>query len=376
MRIAVLSRNFSSSGGGAERYSIALVEQLAARHEVHVFAQTIAHQLPGVHYHQVPMPLRKPRWINQLWFAYATWKATREGFDIVHSHENTWHGNVQTVHVLPVKHTLFVGKSGVSLALRWLKVATSPRLLAYLWLEKARYRLQPNRKVVLTSDTLRAVMLSAYPHSKPMLHCIPPGVKDAPGPASPEAIREARVKLHLPEHVFLLLFVGNDMRKKGLPTLLDALRLLSGVHLAVVGNGEHLPEMRERAQALDGRVHFLGAMQQVDVAYVACNCLVHPTLEDTYAMVVLEAMAHGLPVIVSNSAYCGIAAELQNEGNALLLSDPRAPQEIVGDVQKILKETELTSRLQVNAHAFAGARTWSRVGRAHEALFVLEDRHD
>lgn len=376
MRIAVLSRNFSSSGGGAERYSIALVEQLSARHEVHVFAQTIAHQFPGVQYHLIPMPLRKPRWINQLWFAFATWKATRQGFDIVHSHENTWHGNVQTVHVLPIKHTLFAGKSGVGLALRWLKVATSPRLLAYLWLEKMRYRVQPNRKVVLTSDTLRAVMLSAYPHSKSMLHCIPPGVKAAPGSASPESIREARVKLHLPEHVFLILFVGNDMRKKGLPTLLDALRLLPGVHLAVVGNGEYLPEMRERSQALDGRVHFLGAMQQVDDAYVACNCLVHPTLEDTYAMVVLEAMAHGLPVIVSNAKYCGIAVELLSEGNALLLSDPRVTQEIVGDVLKVLRDTELTSRLQVNALAFAGGRTWSRVCSAHEALFVLEDLHD
>ena len=65
MRIAVLSRNFSSTGGGAERYSIALVEQLASRHEVHVFAQTIAHQHPGVTYHQVSLPMKRPRWINQ-----------------------------------------------------------------------------------------------------------------------------------------------------------------------------------------------------------------------------------------------------------------------------------------------------------------------
>ncbi|MBK6650923.1 MAG: glycosyltransferase [Betaproteobacteria bacterium] len=93
-----------SSGGGAERYAIALVEHLSQRHEVHVFAQEIGHQSRGVTYHKVSTPLRRPRWINQLWYAFATWRATREGFDIVHSHENTWHGNVQTVHVLPVWH--------------------------------------------------------------------------------------------------------------------------------------------------------------------------------------------------------------------------------------------------------------------------------
>jgi glycosyltransferase involved in cell wall biosynthesis len=140
LRIAVFNRTFSPTGGGAERYSIALVEQLSARHEVHVFAQEIDHQWPGVTYHRVSAPMRKPRWINQLWFATATWWATRRGFDVVHSHENTWHGEVQTVHVMPVKYNLFQGRHGLRRVLRWIKVVTSPRLLAYLALERARYR--------------------------------------------------------------------------------------------------------------------------------------------------------------------------------------------------------------------------------------------
>ena len=45
LRVAVFNRTFSPTGGGAERYSIALVEQLSARHEVHVFAQVIDHQV-------------------------------------------------------------------------------------------------------------------------------------------------------------------------------------------------------------------------------------------------------------------------------------------------------------------------------------------
>jgi len=217
LRIAVLSRNFSSTGGGAERYSIALVEQLAARHEVHVFAQTIAHEYPGVIYHRIPLPLRKPRWINQLWFAYATWKATRKGFDIVHSHENTWHGNVQTVHVLPVKHNLFKGRSGISLFLQRLKVCTSPRLLAYLWLEAARYAMQPRRAVVLASDTLQSVMEVSYPQARSAMHVISPGVADVPGPSTDEQKEYARAKLKLPLSGRGLLFVGNDFEKRDCP---------------------------------------------------------------------------------------------------------------------------------------------------------------
>ena len=130
LRIAVLNRVFSPTGGGAERYSIAMVEQLAQRHEIHVFAQQIDHHWPGVTYHLMSSPLTRPRWVNLLWYAATTWWATRRGFDIVHSHENTWHGHVQTVHVLPLKYNLFQGRSGWRWVLRCLKVATSPRLSA------------------------------------------------------------------------------------------------------------------------------------------------------------------------------------------------------------------------------------------------------
>ena len=66
LRIAVLNRVFSPTGGGAERYSIALVEQLAQRHEIHIFAQQTDHHWPGVTYHTMSSPMNRPRWINLL----------------------------------------------------------------------------------------------------------------------------------------------------------------------------------------------------------------------------------------------------------------------------------------------------------------------
>ena len=373
MRIAVLSRNFSSTGGGAERYSIALVEQLASRHEVHVFAQTIAHQHPGVTYHQVSLPMKRPRWINQLWFAYATWRATRSGFDIVHSHENTWHGNVQTVHVLPVKHNLFAGRQGVSLWLRWLKVFTSPRLLVYLWLEAARYATQLRRAVVLTSDPLRNVMEVTYPKARSAMQVIAPGVSDVPGFCSDEQKRAARASLRLPLEGKGLLFVGNDFRKKGLPTLLEAMtKLPVEVWLAVVGQGEQDSAMRQRVTdlSLNERVHFLGALSDMSKAYQAADCLVHPTLEDTYAMVVLEAMAHGLPVVVSAAKYCGISAELEDGVNAVLLNDPQSASAIASAVAPLLNGGGATAGLCRSATEFASRHSWTQVAASYEALYL------
>ena len=371
MRIAILSRNFSSTGGGAERYAVALAEQLAQRHEVHVFSQAVQPDLAGVQHHRIALPLRRPRWINQLWFAYATWRATRSGFDIVHSHENSWHGNVQTVHVLPVQHNLLQGRRGLALALRWLKIATSPRLAVYLALEHARYAAQPRRAVVATSDSLGRVMRASFPRAA--LQVIAPGVAEAPGRCDAATQQGARAALGLPRDGYGLLLVGNDFRKKGLPAVLEALtRLPDTVWLAVVGAGEQGAAMRQRAAdlGLASRVHFLGALQHMDSAYQAADCLVHPTLEDTYAMVVLEAMAHGLPVVVSAAQYCGISAELEDGCHALLLQDPRSAELIAAAVQRVIDAPELARSLGEHARAFAAQRTWATVAQQHEALYA------
>ena len=379
LRIAVLNRTFSSTGGGAERYSIAMVEQLAALHEIHDFAQDIDHQWPGVAYHRVFVPLRKPRWLNQLWFAFATWRATRRGFDVVHSHENTWHGDVQTVHVVPVKYNLFQGRTGARRALRWVKVATSPRLLAYLLFERARYAAHRGRLVVVTSDSLKLMMELAYPVSSPMIRVITPGITMPELPVTQERKSDARASLGLPAAGRCLLFVANDYRKKGLDALLEALaRLPADVMLAIAGNSAHIPSFRKQVTrlGLDERTFFLGAVKNIGTAYEAADCLVHPTLEDSFAMVVLEAMAHGLPVIVSGAQYCGISGLLQPGINAAILDNPRDVTGLSAAIVKVLGCPDFAAQLAEEAAAFAMRYQWRELAAAQEALYfqVAEEK--
>ena len=373
LRVAVLNRTFSSAGGGAERYSIALVEQLASRHEIHVFAQEIDHHWPGVFYHGVSAPFLKPRWVNQFWFAIATWWATRRGYDVVHSHENTWHGDIQTVHVLPVKYNLFQGRTGWRRLLRWIKVGTSPRLLTYLGLERARYAARPGRKIVVTSESLRAIMQAGYPASSPMISVITPGVTMPRQSESMSRKHEARALLGLPGDGYCLLFVGNDYRKKGLQAVLSALaQLSSDVVLAVVGNPAHISAFRVQAAALklDTRVFFLGSLPDVAPAYEAADCLVHATLEDTFAMVVLEAMSHGLPVVVSGSAYCGISGLLTDRANAMILKDPRNVEALAQTLEQLMGSSALQKMLKAGAVEFAAHYEWKALAAQQETLYV------
>ena len=367
LRIAVFNRVFSPTGGGAERYSIALVEQLAARHEIHIFAQKIEHAWPGVTYHQVSAPLTRPRWLNLFWYATATWWATHVGFDVVHSHESTWHAQVHTVHVLPMKYNLFHGRSGWQFAMRWLKIATSPRLLAYLFMERMRFTTRPTRCVVVTSPMLKEVMAQTYPSAR--LTVISPGVNL---PATTGNRTLARQQLNLPIQGRLLAFVVNDYRKKGLSTLLQALALLpQDVMLAVVGNPVYIKDFRAKAQllGLESRVYFLGHLPDVSPLYEAADLLAHPTTEDTFAMVVLEAMAHGLPVVVSAERYCGISGLLTHGVNALILSSPDNVQELADSLSTIIGDAVLHQRLSNAARQFASGLSWPVLARQQESVY-------
>ena len=384
LKIAVLNRVFSPTGGGAERYSIALVEQLAARHEVHVFAQEINHQWPGVHYHPIKCWSKKPRWLNQLWYAYATRRAiqgagqsaTSDGFDIVHSHENVWHGNVHTMHVKTVQRSLLEGLSGGALMLRQLKIALSPRLLTYLKLERSRLQARPCLAVVAASQTLQAELLAQYPHLAHAVRTITPGVTmptEGPNQRTSQRLtqQQARAALGVPQQGHYVAFIANDYARKGLPTLLKALQGLPDVQLMVAGRADQVPQFKTQAHALgvDQRVHFLGPLSDVSPVYCAANVLAHPTLEDTFAMVVLEAMAHCVPVVVSGSAYCGIASLLTDGKNALLLGNPQDAPELQAALQAALYNADTNQQLTQAGLAFAEQHTWLAAARSYEEVF-------
>ena len=375
MRVAVLSRRFVRHLGGAENYAVSLVEEMAGQHEITVFCKTHGDPLPGVNYRTMNWGLKRPRWVDQWLFAWWSWWQTRRGFDVVHSHENVFHGQVQTVHVLPVIHNLFHGRTGWRQLATWLKVLLSPRLMAYVLLERLRFARDPHRLIVAASEPLAQVLAYRFDWLPGQLQVLPPGVR-LPEPVSPEikAVQrqQARTSLQLPEQATLLLMIGHDYRKKGLGALVQALALLpESVHLVVVGQPTQLPQWQPVVDkaGLTQRVHFLGALKDTRHAYEACDVMVHATLEDTFGMVTIEAMAHRLPLLVSRAPYCLSSSLLQHEQQALILQDPTSAQEIAVQVTRVLSDAELCARLQAQGHAYASHYAWPLLAQQQTALY-------
>jgi len=370
LRIAVLARIFSTSAGGAERYCASLVKHLSPQHEIHVFAQDIRAQYPQVVFHQVPLFCRRPRWLNQIAFASYTWWQTRKGFDVVHSHENTWHGDVQTIHVLPFSYLWFVNRHGFLLFLKILQLITSPRLLTYWVLEKLRMQHQRGRFLVAVSEPVKSVLQKDLHHKLEDIRVIPPGI-DATQTHSSSEKKQARLDIGLPMQGRCLLWVGNNAIKKGLPTLLEALaQLPKDIFLVIVGAAS--PENKWRSQVsdlgLEGRIYFKGVLEDMSSVYAAADLLVHPTLEDTFGMVVLEAMSHAVPAIVSSAQYCGISAELTHLKNAWILHNPSDANALEIAIEKTLDSPTYLAMSQ-QALAWAGTQNWQHLALAQEAIY-------
>ena len=213
------------------------------------------------------------------------------------------------------------------------------------------------------------------------LRCPPDRVVTiAPGVELPDALdasarqtarMQARDVLGIAPPAKVLLWVGNDAQKKGLPTALAALSSLpEDVVLVVAGAANPRGVWQQLVTpALKHRVLDVGVVKNMAQLYTACDVLVHPTLEDTFGMVVLEAMAHSLPVVVSGATYCGIAASLSDGQNALILQNPKDSQELAAKIEHVLSPV-VDQAMSQQARTWAQSQSWEAMAKLQNQLYL------
>jgi UDP-glucose:(heptosyl)LPS alpha-1,3-glucosyltransferase len=135
---------------------------------------------------------------------------------------------------------------------------------------------------------------------------------------------EARIRWGLDAEDTVGLFAAMNYRLKGLEPLLHAVRLVPDsvrFRLLVVGNPRTAPYVAlARRLGLTHRVCFAGPCSEMANAYFAADFLVHPTFYDPCSLVVLEALACGLPVITSRAN--GASEMLSPPREGYVISDP------------------------------------------------------
>ena len=177
---------------------------------------------------------------------------------------------------------------------------------------------------------------------------------------SPEARAAARRALGLRVDDFVVLFAGKVDANKRLGDLVRAVsRLGSRASLLVAGSGDLLPASRREAERLGTRTAWAGFLNQGEMgrAYGIADCLAVPSRGESWGLAVNEAMAAGLPCVVSDGVGC--APDLIEAGS----TGETFP---VGDVDA------LTAALQRIADRAEAGHDWASACRERVRRYSFE----
>lgn len=170
-----------------------------------------------------------------------------------------------------------------------------------------------------------------------------------------------------------LLFLGTIEPRKNLVRVVEAFNLLAGKYpehlLLIVGKqGWHTEATAaaiERSPYRD-RIQLPGFVTEEQKAALLrhCDALLYPSLYEGFGLPVLEAMAHGAPVITSDlSSMPEVAA------GAALLVDPHSARAIADAIDRLLKDPELAQALRQAGPLRAAQFTWQRTAETTLAAY-------
>jgi UDP-glucose:(heptosyl)LPS alpha-1,3-glucosyltransferase len=233
--------------------------------------------------------------------------------------------------------------------------------------------------VLPISGLVRDQILRRHPVQPERVRVLHPAVDTGRfRPLASAAARAARrAELGLPAERPLLAFVGGDFERKGLPALLAALRLLPDAHALVLGGAR--PARMRGAEALARelgvvhRVRFVGARPDPERLLPAADCLAFPSRFDAFGNAVLEAMASGLPAVVSRRA--GSAEVVTPGRNGAVIEEPGDAAALAAAIRPFL-EPDLREKAGWLAREEAERHAWQQQLEAVLAVYreVIEDK--
>ncbi len=162
--------------------------------------------------------------------------------------------------------------------------------------------------------------------------------------------------------------VGSLIERKGVDLLLKALtRVNSEFELYLAGDGSEKENLRDLAKSLGigSKVHFLGQLNREELLkhYAESELFVLPTREDCFALVILEAMCSGLPIVCSK--YADGAYDLIDEGKNGFIVDPYDEDRFAESIENVLKDRELQLTMQKHSEEIIEKFRFAKIAKGY-----------
>jgi glycosyltransferase involved in cell wall biosynthesis len=388
IRIAIVSP-FLDKSYGTERTVIEWLSHLPNLFELHIYSQRVQDlSSDRFTFHRIPS-IPGPGLIRFLWWFAANhvsraWdrRVRRLRCDLVYSPGiNCFDADVISVHIVFAE---YLRQARLELTATRNPIHSWPRLLhqriyygLIIMLENRIYSDQGTALVLYAKKTAKD--LERFYGRRDRLPILYLGLDhEVFNPVRCAALRDtARRQLFLASDRFTLLLVGNDLRKKGISVLLDAMFQLGELplELLVVGREDPTP-FRHMVQerALEDHVHFLPPRKDVEFYYAAADAYTGPSLEDTFALPPAEAMACGLPVIVS--AENGTVEIITDQIDGMILKDATDARSLAAMIRRLFEDAEFRTWLGRKAAETARQYSWERNGNDLAQIFeeVLQQK--
>lgn len=365
MKIIVLTHKLVRNDGQG-RVNFELVRSLAASGlAVHIIADEVSEELleeGSVDWSRARHGVLPSAILRNLWFAahsgYVLRQVRRPGDVVIVNGAITFgRSDINAVHFVHggwraspyydpgVGFTAYYQRLYTYLNARWERLA----------LRATRYAVAVSAKV---ADELVAI---STPRAK--IEVIPNGVDTEefrPG-------QKERGTLGLPDDVPLALFAGGlGTPRKNLETALRAVAEIPGLHFAVAGGSADTPyPALARTLGIADRVHFLGFRSDIPAVMQACDLFVFPSRYEPFGLVIIEAMASGLPVVTCRTAG---AAQLVGKECGVVIDEPNDVGALAKALRAVLNDLENGRAMSGAARRVAMANDWSTMGEKYRAL--------
>lgn len=385
MRIAMLSWEYPPKNvGGLSNHVYNLCKALKdIGHEVHVITcedgtAPVEENDNGVYVHRItPYKIETDdftKWVMQLNFSMIE-ECTRlirklGKFDIIHAHD--WLSTFAAKAIkwsfnIPMVSTIHATESGRNNGIRTEMqqyISSTEWLLSY-----------ESWKIVACSNYMKNQIVNTFKVSDEKVWVIPNGV-DAKAYDFNMDLSSFRRK-YATDDEKIILFIGRHVFEKGIQLLIDAAPAIiakcNKAKIVIAGQGPMTDELKKKVKdmGLENKIKFVGYMDEYEKnrLYKVANACVFPSLYEPFGIVVLEAMAAGCPVVVSDTG--GLGEIVQHRVNGLKMINGLV-QSLTDNVIEILKDNSLTESIIANAKELVKEKfSWNQIAVVTEKMYKM-----
>lgn len=319
--------------------------------------------------------MRHRRWPGFLrgasYFRECTRQLSGAEFDVLNTHGSVC--PTGGVHWVQSLHRAWLDRSRQfrsAFSTARLRQRLNPLHPVLLRLEAEHFVRRRYRKVIATTEDVKSDLGHYYGVPPEDVVVIPNGF--SPTEFNPQRRIERRgamrTKLGLRPDEVALLFVANELDRKGYDTILAAMRQLNRRDLRLLHVGRPDPrDVMRRADALGvaDRVTACGPTSDVAAYHAAADLFVLPTQYEAFCLAILESLGSGLPVITADVP--GARDAIVPGVNGSLICDPGSGEELAAVLRPLMDES-VRRKLADAAPSTVAKYQWPRVLQAYEAV--------